>query len=612
MVSTKNNHQILAVSDIIGTMLLLGIAISLFSVVYVSVLSVPYTPASPKVIMSTTIDGNNIIINHYGGNPIPETSKILISIANFSYEKTLYSFGESKGGWDANNDGFFNIGEELIYTSPYMIDNVSVGINIIDDASNSIIMNGVFNKDSISKPLIDTYVHSIYPYIQGDSEIKITVEAGSFLSTLSLYYRYSTDNTSWDSYVKYGNDLGFTLWEWNFNFPRGKGYYEFYSLGTQSGFENEQVPINADAICRSLVNNAPNAPSNPAPSDLEADVNINIALEVVVTDPDSDQMNVTFYNASDDSVIGIHNNVASGNTALTSWAGLSYLTSYSWYVQVTDDVFTTTSPTWSFTTKVQPPNNPPDIPINPLPSDGAIDIQKNPTLEVDVNDLDGDEITVSFYEQGGSLIGADTVIGSGKVSVPWNEADQEGTTYNWYVVANDSYDESLSPIWSFRTIDQPVWTTLSNDSFEDTDGWPFEFNWGNFKDGGTDCRAYMEYFYAYDGWYAILLRDDSSSSYTELQSPLDLDTPGYNKVKIDFYAYYRSIESDEYIRIRFDGNTVWSYYPNGNEETFIHHIVWVNESDYTFDSSVNIRFETEFGNDNDEAFLDQICIKATK
>ena len=36
-----------ALSDLIGTILLLGIAIALFSIVYISVLSIPYSPPTP-------------------------------------------------------------------------------------------------------------------------------------------------------------------------------------------------------------------------------------------------------------------------------------------------------------------------------------------------------------------------------------------------------------------------------------------------------------------------------------------------------------------------------------------------------------------------------------
>jgi len=38
-------------------------------------------------------------------------------------------------------------------------------------------------------------------------------------------------------------------WSWEFNFPNGTGYYEFYSIGKKSGSVDETAPDSADAIC---------------------------------------------------------------------------------------------------------------------------------------------------------------------------------------------------------------------------------------------------------------------------------------------------------------------------------------------------------------------------
>ena len=103
---------------------------------------------------------------------------------------------------------------------------------------------------------------------------------------------------------------------------------------------------------------------------------------------------------------------------------------------------------------VTEPNTPPDVPTSPNPADGATDVSLSPTLSVYVNDADGDTMTVYFYEQGGGLIGTDTVAGSGTASVVWTSADQYSTTYSWYTVADDGNDQTTSdPPWSFTTIE---------------------------------------------------------------------------------------------------------------------------------------------------------------
>jgi hypothetical protein len=49
--------------------------------------------------------------------------------------------------------------------------------------------------------------------------------------------------------------------------------------------------------------------------------------------------------------LGTVSGVASGDDAAISWPGLSPGTAYDWYVEIDDGTFTTTSPTWTFTTQ---------------------------------------------------------------------------------------------------------------------------------------------------------------------------------------------------------------------------------------------------------------------
>jgi len=101
------------------------------------------------------------------------------------------------------------------------------------------------------------------------------------------------------------------------------------------------------------VNQAPNAPTNPSPADDATDVEIPVTLSVTVSDPDGDAMDVTFYDASDDSVIDTDTGVASGGTSSVAWSGLEAETEYSWYAKAYDGaLWSAKSSTWSFTTAV--------------------------------------------------------------------------------------------------------------------------------------------------------------------------------------------------------------------------------------------------------------------
>jgi hypothetical protein len=98
-------------------------------------------------------------------------------------------------------------------------------------------------------------------------------------------------------------------------------------------------------------NNPPDEPTLVSPDDgSTVDSTDSATLEVVVSDPDNDPMDVYFYNDSDDSLIGTATDVDSGDSAQVSWLGLSTNTTYHWYAVANDSQLETKSDTWSFNT----------------------------------------------------------------------------------------------------------------------------------------------------------------------------------------------------------------------------------------------------------------------
>jgi hypothetical protein len=79
---------------------------------------------------------------------------------------------------------------------------------------------------------------------------------------------------------------------------------------------------------------------------------LNIILNVTVTDPDGDSMNVTFVNNLDQSIICQNNSVLNGSYVLCTWYNLDETTIYEWYVNVTDGEYINQSDIWNFTTGV--------------------------------------------------------------------------------------------------------------------------------------------------------------------------------------------------------------------------------------------------------------------
>jgi hypothetical protein len=92
---------------------------------------------------------------------------------------------------------------------------------------------------------------------------------------------------------------------------------------------------------------------------------------------------------------------------------------------------------------------------NPSPNDGDSGIGYNPTLSVDVSDLDGDDLIITFYNASDDdVIEADVVLGgSGTASVIWSGLSS-GTSYSWYVIVDDGSITVQSTTWSFTTSEE--------------------------------------------------------------------------------------------------------------------------------------------------------------
>ncbi|MBN2014479.1 MAG: DUF2341 domain-containing protein [Candidatus Altiarchaeota archaeon] len=102
-------------------------------------------------------------------------------------------------------------------------------------------------------------------------------------------------------------------------------------------------------------NRPPNKPSLNSPANGAGNQNLSPTLNVTVTDPDADQMNVLFYNNATGTQIGITQvNVANGSTATVTWLNLNYGTTYGWYANATDGEYMNKSDVWSFTTRSAP------------------------------------------------------------------------------------------------------------------------------------------------------------------------------------------------------------------------------------------------------------------
>ncbi len=125
-----------AISEIVGTMLILGISIALFSIVYISLLTTTSTPLSPSVDIIGTIEGNTIIIEHRGGKSVDINANLIIEIAGI--RQPTQSINEFMSVQAQNNEKW-NVGETIRYPAQNLSDR-RVDLGIGDVSSNSLVL----------------------------------------------------------------------------------------------------------------------------------------------------------------------------------------------------------------------------------------------------------------------------------------------------------------------------------------------------------------------------------------------------------------------------------------------------------------------------------------
>lgn len=180
----KNSNE--AVSELIGTVLLLGMAVAIFSIIYLGVLSTSIDTEEPNPIIVANIEGSNIILEHRGGEQLSLDTKVTFTIQN---ETVLKSVGELL--IDTNKDAHWNIGERLSYPFNYSNFPLEADIISIDVEGNKIILLGTIDIIPECDIGLEIFVNDQYPEIWDD--IEITIKA----------FHYNGDTTASDVQIEY-------------------------------------------------------------------------------------------------------------------------------------------------------------------------------------------------------------------------------------------------------------------------------------------------------------------------------------------------------------------------------------------------------------------------
>jgi hypothetical protein len=139
----KNKRANKAVSEIVGTALLLGISIALFSIVQVIALNLPYNINPPSVRLVGNIEGETIYIVHHGGESLSLDTEIIFRINDNTYSWTA---NEILNQSSSNGDNFWNIGEKVDSPNYGDLKDKQVMITVVDVESSSVIMQSTIQE----------------------------------------------------------------------------------------------------------------------------------------------------------------------------------------------------------------------------------------------------------------------------------------------------------------------------------------------------------------------------------------------------------------------------------------------------------------------------------
>jgi len=149
------------------------------------------------------------------------------------------------------------------------------------------------------------------PYWINTEPLELNAEADDDLSgvdEVELWYRYSTDNETWNDWTLFESDTR-SPWSCDFDFPDGDGYYEFYSIAIDRAGNQETAPSSADTRCAydstppSVVDNSPDSGTTADEYTFSATITDNMALSeyrVIYWFGDGTETNVTMTNSDAD------------------------------------------------------------------------------------------------------------------------------------------------------------------------------------------------------------------------------------------------------------------------------------------------------------------------
>jgi hypothetical protein len=361
---------------------------------------------------------------------------------------------------------------------------------------------------------------------------------------ITISYGIGAPSINWSQWIKPGSNPDSSYpWAWNFDFPKGTGYYEFYSIGSIFGEDTETAPTVADARCRFTY--GPTI-SDEHPINGSTGVMVKPDLEITVYDGDEDTMDINWYSNSSGSWKAFASDIDadSGTYSHINNNFSEFETTYYWYVTVADEIYTINSPIYHFTTEE---NLPPNTPNDPDPPDEATEVSIHELLSWKGGDPNqGDTVYNDIYFGTSS---PPPLIVENTQQTAYDPGTMElETKYYWKIVAEDKKGETAEgPIWEFTTEKESNAPPTAPDIYGTPQGPPgvelcwlfvsrdfdnqqikYNIDWG---DGNTEETDYYDegvaveacHTYSEEGEYTIIINAEDEKGLEGYESSFNLN-----------------------------------------------------------------------------------------
>lgn len=245
------------------------------------------------------------------------------------------------------------------------------------------------------------------------------------------FYEGVTDNVIGSCSVNDGERCGV-----NWDAPHGDNWW--YAVADDDG---DNAATRSDSWLFTI-NRPPDkttSPESPNPGTIVYSDSTDLAI--TVSDPDSDNLETTFYdNYSFSDITGP---VPSGGTASVLIDNLNRGETYKWWADVSDGWNATRTSEWEFYV-----NGLPNV-YNPDPT-GIIE-DENPELSIGASDDNSDTLTAYFFNHSGDLLDKQTFSSGEKASTIYTSDTEIGESYDWSVNVSDGFENSTRTYTFTRT-----------------------------------------------------------------------------------------------------------------------------------------------------------------